>query len=263
MFSLRRTLATASMAGMAVLAAMPAAAQQTDDRPTIAIISFTNGVIGKTQHEELDALRVGIVDLLTGAMAANPRLRVVERERIQAILAEQGLSKTENIDKSTAVRLGKLLGAHHIITGGFITDTKGNMRLTTRSVNAETGAIEYSQVVPGKSDDVLTLIDQAAEKLNSGLKLPPMPRVSMAPTESQRPATMPASGEGQAESTEMKKDAKLDLKTAVLYSRAISQMDAGNRAQAQESFQAVLTQFPNFAPAKEKLAKLQSSSSGE
>lgn len=262
MFSLRRTLATAAMAGLAVLAAQPAAAQA-DDRPTIAIISFTNGVIGKTQHEELDALRFGIVDLLTGAMAANPRLRVVERERVQAILAEQGLSKSDNIDKATAVRLGKLLGAHHIITGGFITDTKGNMRLTSRSVNAETGAIEYAQDVRGKSDDVLTLIDQAAEKLNSGLKLPPMPRVSMAPTESQQPATtMPASSE-KAEEKEMKKDAKLDLKTAVLYSRAISQMDSGNRAQAQQSFQAVLTQFPNFAPAKEKLAKLQASSSGE
>ena len=261
MFSLRRTLATASMAGMAVLAALPAAAQ-TDDRPTIAIISFTNGVLGKTQHEELDALRFGIVDLLTGAMAANPRIRVIERERIQAILAEQGLSKTENIDKATAVRLGKLLGVHHIIMGGFIADTKGKMVLTSRSVSAESGAIEYSQSVTGKSDDVLTLIDQAAEKLNSGLKLPPMPRVSMAPTESQQPATTPASGE-KTEEKEMKKDAKLDLKTAVLYSRAISQMDSGNRAQAQESFQAVLTQFPNFAPAKEKLAKLQSSSSGE
>lgn len=263
MFSLRRTLA-ASMAGLAVLAAMPAAAQQADDRPTIAIISFSNGVIGKTQHEELDALRVGIVDLLTGAMAANPRLRVVERERIQAILAEQGLSKSDNIDKATAVRLGKLLGAHHIITGGFIADTKGKMVLTSRSVNAETGIIEYSQNVTGKSEDVLTLIDQAAEKLNSGLKLPPMPRVSMAPAQSQQPATVPASsGSANHESHEMKKDAKLDLKTAVLYSRAISQMDSGNRAQAQESFQAVLTSFPNFAPAKEKLAKLQASSSGE
>ena len=262
MLSLRRTLATASMAGLAVLAALPAAAQQADDRPTIAIISFTNGVIGKTQHEELDALRFGIVDLLTGAMAANPRIRVVERERIQAILAEQGLSKSDNIDKSTAVRLGKLLGAHHIITGGFIADSKGKMVLTSRSVNAETGIIEYSQNVTGKSDDVLTLIDQAADKLNAGLKLPPMPRVSMAPTQSQQPSTMPASGE-KAEEKEMKKDAKLDLKTAVLYSRAISQMDSGNRAQAQQSFQAVLTQFPNFAPAKEKLAKLQASSSGE
>lgn len=260
MFSLRRTLATASMAGLAVLAAQPAAAQA-DDRPTIAIISFTNGAIGKS-HEELDALRFGIVDLLTGAMAANPRIRVVERERVQAILAEQGLSKSENIDKSTAVRLGKLLGAHWMVTGGFITDTKGTLVLTARATSYETGVINQTFSARGKGDDVLMLIDQLAERINSGLKLPPMPRVSMAPAESQQPATTPASGESQAESKETKKEAKLDLKTAVLYSRAISQMDSGNRAEAQQSFQAVLTRFPDFAPAKEKLAKL-APSSGE
>ena len=264
MLSLRRggTLAGA-MLGAIASAAVPAAAQEPDDRPTVAVIAFENGAIGK-MHDELDPLRVGMVDLVISALAANPRLRVVERERVQAVLAEQNLSRTDHMNKATAVKIGQLLGAHHLVTGTFITDTRGNLRLLAKSVNANTGVIEYTDNVRGKADDILTSVDQLAEKINAGLKLPPMPRTAMGTA----PATptQPASIESQPAQPAMpaapaaKGSDKLDLRTAVLYSRALSAMDAGQRAQAVENFQAVLVKFPTFGPAKEKLAKLQASS---
>jgi outer membrane protein assembly factor BamD (BamD/ComL family) len=46
----------------------------------------------------------------------------------------------------------------------------------------------------------------------------------------------------------------------MLYSKALNQMDSGNRKQAEESFKAVLAKFPEFAPAKKQLSKLQTAS---
>jgi TolA-binding protein len=43
----------------------------------------------------------------------------------------------------------------------------------------------------------------------------------------------------------------------MLYSRAISAQDAGNRTQAIELFNQAITAFPNFADAKAAKAKLE------
>ena len=66
----------------------------------------------------------------------------------------------------------KLIGARHILVGGFVVQPNNEMRLTVRSVNTETSAIEYTDEVTGKGDKIFKLIDQLAAKLNAGLKLP-------------------------------------------------------------------------------------------
>ena len=62
-----------------------------------------------------------------------------------------------------------------MIFGGFIIDPKGEMRLDARAVNVETSEIEHVETVTDKADNMLAVLSTLADKLNKGMKLPPMP----------------------------------------------------------------------------------------
>lgn len=233
-----------------------------DRRPTIAVLYFNNGAIGKAADYE--ALSKGIADLLITDLSANPNIRVVERDRLQQLLEEQDLSQTNRIDDATALRLGKVLGAHHIIKGGFVVDPKGRMRLDAHAVNVETTKVDHVETVSGKADDVLDLIAQLSTKLNDGLHLPELSAStggdadagsSSAPASSEAPSS--ASGGGkQVAATNIKGS---PFQAVMLYSRALAAEDQGRKAEAVELYKKTLAVFPDNEKAKARLAKLEGS----
>ncbi|HEX6534198.1 MAG TPA: CsgG/HfaB family protein [Gemmatimonadaceae bacterium] len=211
-------------------------AAQSDARPTVAVMYFTDGAIGAA-HAELEPLSAGIADLLITELSSNPGIRVVERDNLRKLMDEQHLSTSGRVDRETAVRVGKILGAHHMIFGGFVTDGRGTMRLDARAVNVETSEIEHVESVQGKQDDLMALIDDLAQKLNRGMKLPPIPK---------------AVREANADAAK-----KVPFQATMLYSRALAAKDGGNRAEAVQLLQKSLASFPEYAPAKRELEKLQ------
>ena len=259
-----RTSMKAWIAATAVVAAPIISFAQTNS-PVVAVLYFDNNSFGK-DRADYDGLGKGIADLLITDMASNPSMRVVERDRIQSILQEQSLVQTKSIDPQTAVRLGKLLGAQYMITGGFMSDGKGTLLVTSRVISVETGAITNPVKLQSKGEDVLGLIGQLSSKLNTELKLPAAVRTGEA--EQTRPASV-----GDAQSTRQAgrqaattrvaqsaaKSQKLDVKTALLYSKALDEQDSGNRQKAAELYRAVLEKFPDFGPAQQNLAKVQKS----
>lgn len=220
----------------------PALAQDTteDTRPTVAVMYFTNGAIGAA-HEELEPLRKGIADMLVTELAANPRIRVVERDQLQKLLDEQSLGRTNHIDPETAVRIGRVLGAGHMIFGTFVTDFRNNMRLDVRAVDVETSRIVYTETVTDKTDNFMAMISRIADKANAGMKLPEMPR--------------------QAREASSDRARRLPFQVAMLYSRAIAEQDRGNTAGAVQLYRAVIEKFPEYEPAERALKKLRPSSS--
>ena len=54
------------------------------------------------------------------------RFRVLEREQLTEILQEQKLSQSKLIDRSTALRLGKLAAVHAIVTGSMSRPTQAS-----------------------------------------------------------------------------------------------------------------------------------------
>ena len=110
----------ARVTALLALAAAPALAQD-DMRPTVAVLPFVNSAIGQA-HTELEPLSKGIAELLLTELSQNPGIRVVERENILKLIAEQNLATDGRVDDATAARVGKLLGAKHMVTGSFITD---------------------------------------------------------------------------------------------------------------------------------------------
>src|SRR3954469_3438069 len=109
----------------AITMATPAIAVAQAAKPVIAVMYFDNNSFGK-DRADYDGLGKGIADMLITDMASNQNVRVVERERIQALLTEQNLVKSGAVSPETAIRLGKIIGAQYMITGGFMSDGRGN-----------------------------------------------------------------------------------------------------------------------------------------
>ena len=227
-------IALSVLVGAGLLAARePAAAQAA--KPTVAIMYFNNNVFTKDARD-YDGLTKGVPDFLVSEMSSNPNIRVIERDQVQKLIDEQKLTSGGQVDRETAVKVGKLLGAQHMIFGGFMADAKGNFRIDARAVNVETGAIEYTDRVQDHGDNVMALIGQLAGHLNSGLKLG-------APT---RTGDAGAATGGT----------RLPMRIAVLYGKALDMADKGDKAKAVELFGAVLREFPEYAPARSGLAKV-------
>lgn len=229
-----KTLSTA-VAGLALMAGTGFA----QSNPTVAVLYLNNSALG-AQNAELAPLSKGIADMLINSLAANPGVRVVERDRIQSVLDEQKLATDGKLDPATAVRVGKIVGAHHMITGVFITEAKsGTMRITLRVFNTETSQIEQTAEETGKTDAILPLIDKLGAKLNSELKLPMIP----AQAREQHAAVM-------------KKQEKVPFQAVMLYSRALDEKDHGNKEKAVTLFNQAIAAFPDYEAPKKELQKL-------
>ena len=241
MSMLRRAAAAALVAG---LAAAPAGAQQP---PTVAVLDFTNSAIG-TAHDELAPLASGISDLRAGELAAGGQVRLVERKAVRQLLDEQALVAGQQVDVATAIRVGKLLGAQHVILGGFVTDRNGQMQLHARAVNMETGVIEHVERVSDRTENFMPLVARLAKQMNAGLKLPPAPvRAEAAPAPAPVRETTAAPAKGAP------------FQAVLLYSRAVNAEDAGDRQTAVELYSQTLTRFPEYAPARRALDRMEAS----
>ena len=233
-------------AGVVGLVAPLAAQAQKEGKPTVAILSFTNGSFGK-DAKDYDGLTKGIPAMLITDMQANPGIRVIERDQVQSLVDEQKLVTGGQVDQATAVKIGKLLGVHHMIWGTYMTDPKGNFRVDARAVSVETGQIEYVERVDDKADNIMASVGTLATKMNTGLHLPSMPvrRTGDA---------SPASGAQQAGTAAPAP--RLPMRVAVMYGKALDMKDHGEKAKAVELFNQVLKEFPNYEPASKEKASL-------
>jgi curli biogenesis system outer membrane secretion channel CsgG len=157
-------------ASVAPLSAQSATSSAGERKATVAVLEFDNAAMVK--RDQFAAMTVGVQVMLANALATNSQVQVVERQKIQDILAEQNLASAGRIEPATAAKIGKIIGARYVLLGAFVVDPSMQMRLVVRAVNTETSALEYTEQVEGKGDKIFKLVDQLAGKLNSGLKLP-------------------------------------------------------------------------------------------
>lgn len=144
-------------------------AQNQSKAPTVAIIQFTNSSL--VSAADYAPLAKGMADLLGSTLRGNPSIHVVDRDALQEVLREQDLARDGRIDPETAAKLGRILGAQYLIKGTYFVEPKGRVRIAAQAVNSTTSEIAYSETANGTTDDLLAVIDQLGEKLNSGLRL--------------------------------------------------------------------------------------------
>lgn len=130
-------------------------------KPAVVVVGFDITVPGLQYEETLPA---AVTDLMIDALINSNRFRVFERRKLEAILTERGFQYYSGlVDPSTAVQLGRMIGAHFVVTGsitglteggeggvslGFIVvgEKSSSITLTVRVVDVATGEILYSEV---------------------------------------------------------------------------------------------------------------------
>lgn len=81
---------------------------------TIAILPFKDKTTNSPIKGDVGSMAV---DQLTTLLVNSERFSVIERERLDAVLAEQGLAGKGIVDSATAAQVGKVLGVDLIFTG--------------------------------------------------------------------------------------------------------------------------------------------------
>ena len=115
---MRACLRAAAAALLLVVCASSVQAQSS--RPTVAILNFDYGTIEHWWGGNQD-IGQGISDLLVDELVNDGTYRVIERKRLDTILAEQNFAQSERADPSakTLARVGKVLGVKYMIVGSI------------------------------------------------------------------------------------------------------------------------------------------------
>ena len=213
----RFTLLAATLLG-AVATARPACAQA--GARTVVVMPFANAA---PQATELQGLRTAIAILLGDALAVHFALNVVTRAQLRQRLPA-GVPGLQ--DRQGALRVASQVGATEVITGGFLTDSAGNVRIDARLVDVASGRVLRLDRMQGKAGDVNELVHRLAARL-----------AATPPTSA--PAAVPVS-----------------TRAAARLGDALDLADRGEHARAAELLRALLGEYPGFGAARAALGTL-------
>jgi curli biogenesis system outer membrane secretion channel CsgG len=83
----------------------------------VAVIEFKNKVSGWSWYWYQAGTQAQ--DMFVTALVKEGKYRVIERERLNAIMQEKGLTLSGDVDPRTAMKVGKLLGVEYLIAGAL------------------------------------------------------------------------------------------------------------------------------------------------
>jgi curli biogenesis system outer membrane secretion channel CsgG len=89
-------------------------------------------------------------------------VRVVEREKLVAILEELKLGSSDLADDSARLRVGRMIGAQEMVFGGYMV-VGGTMRIDLRRVDVETGKVVKTAKKTTGSNDITGRIKASQE----------------------------------------------------------------------------------------------------
>lgn len=210
------------------------------DAPTVAILYFDyDGTDG-----ELVPLRKGLAQMLITDLAGRDSYRVVERARLQEVLAELDLGKTQKLDPAAALKVGKLLQAKYMVVGGYFA-MGGTLRIDARVFEVESTNTLKGFGATGKSDDFFALEQKVAADADAVLLAAIAKGAAAPPPKPTPPTAIAKSGKG-----------KVPLKAVSALSKALQSKDDQDAARAKAQLEEVVKANPDFLLARLELADL-------
>ncbi len=112
-----------------------------DDIPenSIAVVNFD----GSKLKADMVPIGLGLAEFTANDLAKVKSLRVVERQKMDAILDELKLSKSGAIDKTSSPRVGRLMGSRRVVTGTLNSAGKNKLRLNGAIANVHDSTLIY------------------------------------------------------------------------------------------------------------------------
>ena len=147
-----------------------------NDKPRIAVLEFTNKADAQYYHCGTTAARPRCRTSSSRRLVKSKKFRVIDREALAALMREKNLALSGDVDPSTAVKAGRLLGVQYLLVGAVTeygkTDAsahgRGIKRLpgfragkstfvaaaNARLIDAETGEIVWADEARGEDSKV-------------------------------------------------------------------------------------------------------------
>ena len=201
-----------------MVALFPVLTPAVDGINTLAILPFENNSI--TDPEKYGPLSNGLAAMLITDLNKNKSvLKVIERNKIKAILKEIAFGQTGGVDQSTAIEAGKILGAQSIGFGAFT--IMGEMiRIDMRIIKVESSELVMAESISGATNNFMALEMDLAAKIAKALK-----------TELNG-----ASGNSQS-----------SLDAALYFAQGIDALDTGQKQKAETLFNKAIQLDPKYS----------------
>jgi curli biogenesis system outer membrane secretion channel CsgG len=159
-------------------------------KPRVAILEF----VDKSTHS-YGWYHVGRAaqDMMVTALVKGDAFRVIDRERLQALMQEKNLSLSGDVDPKAAVQVGKLLGVEYFIMGAItefgVTNSGASVpgygglpsfsmrtqrmdaAIDARAINTSTGEIVWADTAKDSSSDKSVYVAGAGGGSHDGEKL--------------------------------------------------------------------------------------------
>lgn len=201
-------------------------------------------VVAITYHRnlgtpELAFLQKGLTALLISDLAlVRGELKVVDRDRLQALLEELRLGTSGVVDQNTAPRVGRLLGAGKIATGAYQEPIKGALRVDSVLVDSTTGQTLGTPTSSGTM--------QQFSDLEKGLALTLLKNLGYDEQRLQTAGVLDA----------IRRPHTINLAAFTAYANGLDAKDRGDYATARAQLEQALRHDPNFALAQRELTTL-------
>lgn len=197
---------------------------------TVSILYFAN----QTQRPELDPLQKGLALMLITDLSKIETIQVVERARIQALLDELDLSASGLVDKASAPRVGRLVGAAYLVGGHLAPSDQAGIRIDSDLVRVARQDSLGQPASAGPFEELLRMEKEIAFEIVRllGVELTP------------------------AQITELRKPLTTDLRALMLWFQGVGLSDQQKYAQAADAYQKAAKADPAFTPATDALQEL-------
>jgi len=132
-------------------------------RPMVAVFNFEDQTPkGKAGYGKI------VAELFHSALYQTKCFRLIERERLKNLIAEQKLGNTELFSEDQAVQIGKLLKVEYVLLGS-IAKMEKQFVLTARLIRVSTG--ETAAAAPStkakSADEIDTVVNSMANNLGT------------------------------------------------------------------------------------------------
>ncbi|HET9948680.1 MAG TPA: CsgG/HfaB family protein [Longimicrobiales bacterium] len=226
----RAALSTAVLATLLVGAPpLSAGAQEAPepDLPTVAVLDFTGFMLGDGASNV--NLGKAITAMLVTEFSGREGIRVIERAQLNDMLREQDLVLSGRVDDSSAIEIGKLIGAQYVLVGQA-SSIADNLRMDIRAVDVETSEVIAVMKKSDRTTELLSVVVALADEFGDQLDLVPP---------SQRPVIEP-----------------IPVPATIAFSRAVDFEDRGEIERAIELYERTLEIHPAHRDAQRALARL-------
>lgn len=158
-----------------LIACLAVTAMAQDRNVVVAVMPFVVGGDLSSGWSFNDSVLEGVTQMFTDRLANMKGVSLVERSRLSEILAEQDLQMSERIDPTTAVELGRLIGADVLVLGSvtqFGWKSESNVSIMGVSVSAAKARVGLSaRLVSVKTGQILGSLQSRGEKVGANLSV--------------------------------------------------------------------------------------------